>query len=337
MSKRAFRRGSLEVSVELRGSAAPGAGVDAILSMDDAELTGVHHWAAVLRRSGGGVVDESIRSTWAGLGDSGLPPGSLVVTPGGALPVRRLIHAVVLDYKGRVDRAALRTALDALPDRLEREGCRHLELPLPPEPPVCDVVAQALFAWSTRDDGPTTVCLVTLDEATHARLIDVVGAALPAPSPSRQDSLETPWWDVFLCKKSEALGMAQELRQRLTDHGLRVFLSEEHVTEAGDSRFSRVIDDALEHARHLVVVASSRAHLDSPWVCREWETFLNELASGRKQGNVVTVLVEPMTVGDLPIALRRFQAVAATPAGIDAMVPLLRAPGPAPSRPGGTE
>jgi hypothetical protein len=31
-----------------------------------------------------------------------------------------------------------------------------------------------------------------------------------------------------------------------------------------------------------------------------------------------------MTVGDLPFALRRFQAVAATPAGIDSIVPLLR-------------
>ena len=46
----------------------------------------------------------------------------------------------------------------------------------------------------------------------------------------------------------------------------------------------------------------------SPYVYSEWHTFTEEIRSGRKQGNIMTILTENVEIKDLPIALRNSQS-----------------------------
>ena len=128
-----------------------------------------------------------------------------------------------------------------------------------------------------------------------------------------------PHWDIFISKSSKDAAAARTVYDHLTGYGLRVFLSEVSLMEKGQADFGKAIDHALEECQHLVVVASSTENLDSKWVEAEWRAFLNELRSGRKKGNVLTVLVGDLTVADLPVSLRPFQVERLTEAGLQAV------------------
>src|SRR5581483_625412 len=97
-------------------------------------------------------------------------------------------------------------------------------------------------------------------------------------------------WDVFISKNSKDGPHARKVHDFLTGRGLKVFLSEVSLPESGSADFGEGIEQAMEECRHLVVVASSKEHLESKWVQAEWRMFLNEVRSGRKSGNVLTVL-----------------------------------------------
>jgi hypothetical protein len=58
----------------------------------------------------------------------------------------------------------------------------------------------------------------------------------------------------------------------------------------------------------MLLVTTSRAHARAEWVEKEWRTYLNEKLSGRKSGNLVTLLCGNMTIGELPISLRQHEA-----------------------------
>lgn len=129
-------------------------------------------------------------------------------------------------------------------------------------------------------------------------------ARFPAP-------VQTPTgtvYDVFVSAKSEDYGHARTAAAFLRKAGLRVFFSEEELPEMGNSDYFRAIDDALEGARHMLLVTTSRAHATSEWVEKEWRTYLNEKLSRRKTGNLVTLLCGSMTIADLPISLRQHEA-----------------------------
>jgi hypothetical protein len=95
----------------------------------------------------------------------------------------------------------------------------------------------------------------------------------------------------------------------LTKLGLRAFLSEISLPRLGDTAFLKAIDGALECARHLLVVATSRTSIDSSWVDSEWRIFVGLKHSGRKSGNVLTVMGGQLTVRDLPPALSQYEAI----------------------------
>ncbi|THB69645.1 MAG: TIR domain-containing protein [Desulfovibrio sp.] len=123
-------------------------------------------------------------------------------------------------------------------------------------------------------------------------------------------------WEVFLCKKSADLAHARQVYDFLESRGIRAFLSELAIPEVSEAEYRRVIDQAVEDCEHFVVVGSSRENVESSWVEAEWGMFLNEKRSGRKQGNLVTVLAQGMAIEDLPVGLRNHQVVPLTPAGL---------------------
>ncbi len=116
-------------------------------------------------------------------------------------------------------------------------------------------------------------------------------------------------YDVFISCKSEDYSIALEIYDFLTEKGFRVFFSEKDIAYVGDADYKNTIDNAIDMSRNLVVVASKPQFLESPWVRYEWNLFANEKLSGRKSGNLMTIVSDRIDVTELPIGLRGYQSL----------------------------
>lgn len=125
-------------------------------------------------------------------------------------------------------------------------------------------------------------------------------------------------YDVFISfknsgKDGEATPDATAARgvyDALKRAGMKVFFSEESLAEVGKGQFGKAIETALESARVLILVASCREHIESPWVETEWDSFLQTVRSGHKQGELFIFNCGDLKSADLPLFLRRQQMFA---------------------------
>ena len=142
--------------------------------------------------------------------------------------------------------------------------------------------------------------------------------------------------DVFISFKNSGkdgaatpdAALARKVYEALKGIGLKVFFSEESLAETGQGNFSKSIEAALESARILVLVASCREHIESRWVEAEWDSFLQDVRSGNKQGELFIVSCGKLSPGDLPLFLRRQQMFTAD--GLDKLVTFVGNALPAP-------
>lgn len=114
---------------------------------------------------------------------------------------------------------------------------------------------------------------------------------------------------IFISSKSQDFTQARKIYAILTAQGYSCFFSAETLQQLGETDYKEAIDTALESARHLVVVTSSRENADSKWVKYEWNTFSNELLSGRKDGNILTIVCAGLKADELPLTLRQRQVL----------------------------
>ncbi len=114
-------------------------------------------------------------------------------------------------------------------------------------------------------------------------------------------------YDVFISCKSEDYLRARAVYDYLTRKKLKVFLADKELRKKGSSEFGRVIDEALDSAKHLIVFSSNPEYVKSSYVESEWRTFIEEKRFGRKEGNVITIL-DNCDISSLPITLRHFQS-----------------------------
>ena len=70
--------------------------------------------------------------------------------------------------------------------------------------------------------------------------------------------------NVFISAKSADYEYAREVFRFLSSRGIAAFLSDVSLPELGSSDYRREIDRALDEAHHMVVVTSSREHVESP-------------------------------------------------------------------------
>lgn len=112
---------------------------------------------------------------------------------------------------------------------------------------------------------------------------------------------------IFISSKSEDYRYAEQVYIFLTSHGYQVFFSKESLPRMGNSEYLREIDNAIEAAKHMIVVTSKREFVESQWVSAEWAAFINEKRSARKSGNLVVLLGGTMKIEDLPISLRQYE------------------------------
>lgn len=115
--------------------------------------------------------------------------------------------------------------------------------------------------------------------------------------------------DVFISHKSEDFLKAKRVYDFLMSSGISTFLSEMSLPALSNADYSAEIDKALERAKNIIVIATSKENVLSGWVQYEWSAFANEKRSGRKNGNIITLADENMPLTDLPILLRQFEVI----------------------------
>lgn len=115
--------------------------------------------------------------------------------------------------------------------------------------------------------------------------------------------------DVFISYKSRDYRYARAVYDELLRLGSRVFLSELSLPVMADADYTSAIDYALEKTKGMIVIAASVEIFDSGWVHYEWSSFLNEKRSGRKEGNIITVVSDENSIAKLPYALRQYEAI----------------------------
>lgn len=125
-------------------------------------------------------------------------------------------------------------------------------------------------------------------------------------------------YDVFISFKNsgkdgkatpDALA-ARSVYEALKAEKIKAFFSEESLAEVGKGQFGKAIETALESSKVLILVASCREHIESPWVEAEWDSFLQTVRSGHKDGELFIFNCGELNPGELPLFLRRQQMFA---------------------------
>ncbi|RLL81386.1 hypothetical protein Y697_11040, partial [Mesotoga sp. BH458_6_3_2_1] len=123
-------------------------------------------------------------------------------------------------------------------------------------------------------------------------------------------------WQVFIsCKVSDENDeytrdwyIAKELYELLKANSIRVFMSSFSIEELGEAAYKEVIEEALDKALVMVVVGTTKENLNSKWVKYEWDSFHNEIISGRKLNGQIVTVSDELANADLPYALRQNQS-----------------------------
>jgi len=133
------------------------------------------------------------------------------------------------------------------------------------------------------------------------------GLTIPSSLKDEFDQLKA--FDIFISHKSEDYKIAKKVYDVLCKKGRKIFLSEITLPAVANTDYTAEISDALDHTKHLIVIADNINKISSGWVKYEWNAFLNEKLSGRKDGNVLTVITDNININELPLGLRQFEVI----------------------------
>ena len=125
---------------------------------------------------------------------------------------------------------------------------------------------------------------------------------------------------IFISAKSEDFKYADQVYIFLTVRGYSVFFSQQTLPFVGNSDYRKEIDRALDKAKHMIVVTSKKEYVEASWVEAEWGFFINEKRSGRKPGNIITLIAGSMQIGDLPGSLRYYEVRPLDPESFDTIL-----------------
>ena len=114
-------------------------------------------------------------------------------------------------------------------------------------------------------------------------------------------------YDIFISCKSEDYEIAEKVYSFLKDNGFSVFLSSKELRRMAQADYMDAISVALDTAYSMIVISTKKEYLTSKWVKFEWSTFLNEILSGRKTGQIMTML-DKIGVSEMPIQLRKYES-----------------------------
>lgn len=121
-------------------------------------------------------------------------------------------------------------------------------------------------------------------------------------------------YDVFISCKSEDYNIGRQVYEFLVNHRdvhLHVFMADKELRKQGNADYGNIIDEALDSSSDLIIVSSNVDYLKketSSYVYEEWHTFVEEIRSGRKKGNIMTIFTKDVILEEVPIALRNRQS-----------------------------
>ena len=92
-------------------------------------------------------------------------------------------------------------------------------------------------------------------------------------------------YDVFISfkakdeegKTSRDAEIARELYDKLSDKGLRVFMSEVTLKNKISQEYEPIIFRALHSANYFILVGTSKENIDSNWVRNEWSRYIDRI------------------------------------------------------------
>lgn len=124
--------------------------------------------------------------------------------------------------------------------------------------------------------------------------------------------------DVFICYKESEEGdlsrrrtldseLAGSLYDDLTEAGFKVFFARESLKEYSGEEYEPYIFAALHSAKVMLVVATSRAHIDATWVKNEWSRYLTLMAADPKTKRRFVPCIKNMEPEDLPDRFVRYE------------------------------
>lgn len=156
--------------------------------------------------------------------------------------------------------------------------------------------------------------------------------------PFARANMKTSGYQVFISfKNNDSSGKptpdtaaARKVFEALRAAKIRVFFSEESLVETGRGNYARSIEEALESAEILVLVGSCREFIESRYVNAEWDSFLEEIRTGRKQGELFIINCGTLKPANLPLFLRKQQMFNADDLGLKRLVQFIRSKLPQP-------
>ena len=125
-------------------------------------------------------------------------------------------------------------------------------------------------------------------------------------------------FDIFICyKETDEKGartrdsqIATKIYSNLTGKGYKVFFARVTLKELAGSKYEPVIYSALTSAKVMLIVTTSKEHVNAPWVRNEWSRYVEFMQSDFTKSIVPCISV--MDAYDLPKELSEFQALVTT-------------------------
>lgn len=102
---------------------------------------------------------------------------------------------------------------------------------------------------------------------------------------------------------------AETIYEFLTQNGLKVFNSNITLEKRGIGEYKKSIDEALDMAKILIAVGTSKENLDSEWVRYEWDSFYTDILRGIKPEGRVFTYIDQIEPNQLPRTLRQTQSI----------------------------
>lgn len=144
-------------------------------------------------------------------------------------------------------------------------------------------------------------------ESAKVILLHEIEKRCKTKPPKDASIIENIQYDVFISCKSDDYPFARKVYQYLKGQNYKVFLADAELRKKGNAEYGKIIDDALDSATHMIIIASKPEYINSSYVQSEWRTFIEEKRTGRKTGNIVTI-TEKLQISSLPIGLRQFES-----------------------------
>ena len=101
--------------------------------------------------------------------------------------------------------------------------------------------------------------------------------------------------------------IARALYDELASREIVTFFSNSTLLTLGQSVYKKSIDEALDNAKVLVIIASDIDFLNSEWVKYEWESFHQDMLSGMKKNCKIIPYFAAFSREQTPRSLRDFQ------------------------------